>query len=68
MSPIGLCENCRHAQIVRSARGGTFYLCLRSNEAANFAKYPRLPVLSCNGYEATAAFVRQLDLDAKTEK
>jgi len=49
---IGLCENCRHAQIVQNSRGGTFYLCRRANEDASFPKYPRLPLLSCRGYEA----------------
>ncbi len=52
MSAIGLCESCRHAQIIQSKRGSTFYLCLRSNDDAGFDKYPRLPVLSCRGYAA----------------
>ncbi|NUO79241.1 hypothetical protein HUU05_04120 [candidate division KSB1 bacterium] len=52
MSAVGLCEFCRHAQIIQSKRGGTFYLCRRSNDDSSFDKYPRLPVLSCRGYEA----------------
>ncbi len=56
MSAVGLCEHCRHAQIIQSKRGSTFYLCLRSDEDASFAKYPRLPVSACRGYEAVEDF------------
>lgn len=55
MSAIGLCEHCRHVQIVQNARGSKFYLCRRANEDASFAKYPRLPVLTCRGYELPGA-------------
>lgn len=54
MSAVGLCANCRHVQIIPNKRGSKFYLCLRANEDAGFAKYPRLPVLSCRGYESEA--------------
>jgi hypothetical protein len=37
---------------LRSARGSEFYLCKRAEHDARFAKYPRLPVLECPGYEA----------------
>jgi hypothetical protein len=47
----GLCERCRHAQRVTSAKGSVFWLCGRSADDPRFAKYPRLPVLSCPGYE-----------------
>jgi len=36
---------------MRSDRGSVFYLCERSFTDASFAKYPRLPVLECRGYE-----------------
>jgi hypothetical protein len=52
--PIGLCATCRQARIVQSARGSTFYLCHRSQVDPHFAKYPRLPMLRCAGYEADA--------------
>jgi len=52
VSAIGLCESCRHVQIIQNNRGSKFYLCLRANEDVSFAKYPRLPVLSCRGYDA----------------
>jgi hypothetical protein len=50
--PIGLCAACRHSRVVQSARGSTFYLCRRAESDARFAKYPRLPVLRCAGYES----------------
>ena len=48
---VGLCGNCRHARIVESPRGSTFYLCRRSESDARFPKYPPLPVWTCIGYE-----------------
>jgi hypothetical protein len=55
--PAGLCDSCRHQQIVRNTRGSVFSLCRRSKaEPDRFPRYPRLPVLSCPGYErATGA-------------
>lgn len=38
-------------QLIRSDRGSVFYLCLLSKVDPRFVKYPRLPVLSCAGYE-----------------
>ncbi|HEY2317742.1 MAG TPA: hypothetical protein VGH67_05545 [Solirubrobacteraceae bacterium] len=57
VAPAGLCDSCRHQQIVRNTRGSVFSLCRRSKqEPDRFARYPRLPVRSCPGYErATAA-------------
>lgn len=51
---IGLCESCRHARRIESSRGTVFYLCLRSATDPSFAKYPRLPVVACTGYELSA--------------
>jgi hypothetical protein len=48
--PIGLCAACRHARVIRSVRGSTFYLCQLAETDPRFAKYPRLPVLRCTGY------------------
>jgi hypothetical protein len=55
--PAGLCNTCRHQQIVRTSRGSVFSLCRRSrDEPERFPRYPRLPVERCSGYErATAA-------------
>ncbi len=51
---VGLCGDCRHAHHVRSARGSTFYLCRRAATDSAYARYPRLPVLRCLGYESGA--------------
>jgi hypothetical protein len=48
---VGLCESCVHVRIVRSDRGSLFYRCGLSDTDPRFPKYPRLPVLSCPGYE-----------------
>ncbi len=49
-APKGLCGGCRHARAVRSDRGSTFLLCLRSRSDARYPKYPCLPVRTCPGY------------------
>jgi len=49
---VGLCERCRHQQVVRTTRGSSFSLCRRSREDERYPRYPRLPVLRCTGYEA----------------
>jgi hypothetical protein len=48
----GLCAACVHARVVTSARGASFVLCGLSRTDERFAKYPRLPVLACAGYQA----------------
>ena len=52
---VGLCSDCGHARIIRSDRGSIFYLCRLSATDSRFAKYPRLPVLSCPGYQRKPA-------------
>ena len=47
----GLCGDCVHSREVESARGSTFILCNLSLTDPRFPKYPRLPVLSCDGYK-----------------
>jgi hypothetical protein len=48
----GLCDSCRHQQIVRNTRGSVFSLCRRArDEPDRFPRYPRLPVARCPGYE-----------------
>jgi hypothetical protein len=49
---VGLCVGCRFMRLIDSDRGSTFYLCERSTTDARFPKYPRLPVLRCEGYES----------------
>ena len=48
---VGLCLHCRHARIVVSRAESRFYLCKRSRTDPAYPKYPRLPVLRCDGYE-----------------
>ncbi len=47
----GLCRDCHHARRIDSDRGSTFLMCKLSFEDVRFAKYPRLPVLVCSGYQ-----------------
>jgi hypothetical protein len=47
----GLCGSCRHSRIVISARGSRFVLCALPPPRPDWPKYPRLPVLRCEGYE-----------------
>ena len=48
----GLCNSCRHQQIIRNTRGSVFSLCrLSREEPERFPRYPRLPVRECAGYE-----------------
>jgi hypothetical protein len=49
---VGLCDTCAYQRVVPNTRGSTFSLCNRSREdPASYPRYPRLPVLSCAGYE-----------------
>jgi hypothetical protein len=47
----GLCAECLHARRRESDRGSVFYLCELSASDPRFPKYPRLPVLSCDGFK-----------------
>lgn len=47
---VGLCRRCTYARQVPA--GHTLYwMCERSLTDPAYAKYPRLPMLSCPGYE-----------------
>jgi hypothetical protein len=59
MPRAGLCGDCRHARPIESDRGSTFVRCELSLVDPNFAKYPRLPVLTCSGYKAKETDSRQ---------
>ncbi|MBW3607206.1 MAG: hypothetical protein KY463_02420 [Actinobacteria bacterium] len=52
--PAGLCDSCRHQQVVRTKRS-SFSLCRRWKEDARYPRYPRLPVLRCRGHEPAPA-------------
>ena len=47
----GLCAKCSHARIVRSDRDSMFYRCQLALSDPSFPKYPKLPVLTCRGFE-----------------
>lgn len=47
----GLCDECRHQRLVPNSRGSVFSLCERSREDPAYPRYPRIPVLSCPGFE-----------------
>lgn len=47
----GLCDGCLHQQLVPNRRGSVFSLCRRSREDESYPRYPRIPVLSCPGFE-----------------
>jgi hypothetical protein len=51
----GLCDSCAHQQVVRNTRGSVFSLCLLSRSDPAYLRYPRLPVLECDGYERREA-------------
>jgi len=47
----GLCDTCRHQQVVGNTRGSKFSLCRRSRSQPEFPRYPRVPVNACAGHE-----------------
>jgi hypothetical protein len=51
----GLCADCVNVKIMRSDRESIFYLCQLSFTDSRFPKYPRLPVLRCDGYAPQSA-------------
>lgn len=49
---FGLCGSCVHARPIATARS-TFLFCERSlREPERFPRYPRVPVLRCDGHVA----------------
>ena len=50
---MGLCLHCRHARRVPTPRA-LYWLCELAATDPRFEKYPRLPVLACDGYEPGA--------------
>ncbi len=55
MSRNGLCDACLHQRLVPNTRGSVFSLCERSRQDPAYPRYPRIPVLSCPGFEPQAA-------------
>jgi hypothetical protein len=52
---FGLCDDCRHQRLVRSGRGSLFTMCLLARTDPTFPKYPRVPVVECDGFERRKA-------------
>jgi predicted hotdog family 3-hydroxylacyl-ACP dehydratase len=48
---LGMCAACIHVRRMQSDRGSVFFLCQLALTDRRFRKYPRLPVLQCDGYE-----------------
>ena len=46
----GLCGKCTHASIISNPKGSKFWLCNLSKVDPSYPKYPRLPVIHCDGY------------------
>ncbi|MTD42911.1 hypothetical protein GKE82_00975 [Conexibacter sp. W3-3-2] len=51
--PAGLCNICAFQRVVGNTRGSVFSMCERAKLTGEteYAKYPRLPVWECPGYE-----------------
>jgi hypothetical protein len=45
-----LCEICRHVKEIVSPKGSRFLLCQLSQQDSRYPKYPRQPVVKCEGY------------------
>jgi hypothetical protein len=46
----GLCADCVHGRRIESSHASVFVLCEKSATDSSYAKYPRLPVITCEGY------------------
>ena len=47
---VGLCIRCGHHRVIGNRRGSSFYLCGLAMTDPRMRKYPRLPVLRCEGF------------------
>jgi uncharacterized protein (TIGR00290 family) len=52
----GLCGYCVNARVMVTDRGSEFYRCQLSDSDPRFARYPRLPVVRCDGFQARDAW------------
>ena len=48
---VGLCFGCRYARAITARANNCYWRCERSAVDTRFPKYPRLPLLACDGYE-----------------
>jgi hypothetical protein len=47
-----LCEKCRLMREIVTSRGSRFLLCQLSMSNAAYPKYPRQPIVHCDGYQS----------------
>lgn len=47
----GLCRTCLHGKLNRTRRGTAYLRCTRAEWDDRLTRYPRLPVVSCVGYD-----------------
>jgi len=45
-----LCQSCAFAKVIVSGKGSRFLLCEKSHSDRRFEKYPRQPVVRCEGF------------------
>ena len=64
---VGLCARCRHARRVETPRS-LFWLCERSKVDTTYARYPRLPMQSCPGFEPGTPAGPGPDADERARK
>ncbi|MEX2449138.1 MAG: hypothetical protein WD404_10415 [Solirubrobacterales bacterium] len=50
----GLCDRCAHQRLIPNTRDSVFSLCLRSRTEPAYPRYPRVPVVSCPGFDPRA--------------
>jgi hypothetical protein len=57
----GLCASCQHAKLNATNRGTAYLRCTRAAWDSRLPRYPRLPVLECDGYERARGSLTPLD-------
>ena len=58
-SPPGWCANCQHAKLNETRRGTAYLRCTRAAWDARLPRYPRLPVVSCVGFDRVSGCAAQ---------
>lgn len=56
---IGLCVRCVHHRVTGNRRGSQFHLCGLASTDPRFRKYPRLPMLRCEGFQDIEGLTEQ---------
>ena len=50
---FGLCGDCAYQRVIANTRGSVFSMCERGLAGEpGYAKYPRLPVVRCDGFKS----------------